>query len=136
MTFKWIPLACLLASMAARAELGAAPTTGATPVATGAAWQQWQLQRPDGVRIDEYTAANGQVFAVTWQGPVKPDLESLLGPRFQAYLNKAGKPRGPSASRVASQDLVVSSGGHMGAFQGAAWIPSRLPAGFEPERAR
>jgi hypothetical protein len=27
--------------------------------------------------------------------------------------------------------VVVQSGGHMGAFEGRAWIPSRVPAGFD-----
>lgn len=133
MTSRWIPLAaCLLACVSARAELGGAPQAGAAAVASSAGWRQWQWLQPDGTRIDEFSGADGTVFAVRWQGPVKPDLQALLGPRFQAFLARAQRPRGPGAMQVAAQDFIVSSGGHMGAFQGAAWMPSRLPAGFDP----
>ncbi|MBE7942836.1 DUF2844 domain-containing protein [Ramlibacter aquaticus] len=132
---RWIPVAaCLAASWtaAAHAELGSLPQAGAAAVASAPTWRQWQSQQADGTVINEFAGADGQVFALSWQGPVKPDLRALLGPRFQAFLARAGRPRGPGAAHVTTQDFVVSSSGHMGAFQGAAWIPSRLPAGFDP----
>jgi hypothetical protein len=33
-------------------------------------------------------------------------------------------------------DVVVQGSGHMGAFNGHAWLPSRLPAGFDPQEMK
>src|ERR1700688_420796 len=38
-----------------------------------------------GVQLREYLNRAGVVFAVSWTGPVLPDLERLLGTHFAAY---------------------------------------------------
>lgn len=83
-----------------------------------------------GTVVHEFVDATGSVFAVTWAGPFKPDLKKLLGRHFDALSQGAGN-RGPSDTRT--DDVVVQSGGHMGAFEGRAWVPSRLPAGFDTQ---
>jgi hypothetical protein len=73
---------------------------------------------------------------VTWSGPFKPDLKKLLGRHFDT-LSEGGKPRGNGGPvDVKSDEAVVQSGGHMGAFEGRAWIPSRLPAGFDTQEMK
>jgi hypothetical protein len=96
------------------------------------------LTRANGGTVHELTNANGQVFAVTWFGPGKPDLRALLGryfPTFQA-ANDMGPPgmrslRNPP--QVSQSDLQIQTGGHMGWFWGVAFIPSLAPAGFSPD---
>ncbi|PMS22503.1 hypothetical protein C0Z18_04005 [Trinickia dabaoshanensis] len=87
-----------------------------------------------GTTVREYVGADGNVFAIAWNGPSMPDLQGLLGNYFPQYasgvkaIHAARHSRGPVA--VESSDLVVHSGGHMGSFFGQAWLPSALPAGI------
>jgi hypothetical protein len=91
-----------------------------------------------GTRVREYVSGSGVVFAVTWEGPVLPDLKTLLGKHFDtmvaesARLPRAG--RGPMA--INRPEVVINSGGHMRAFEGSAWIPAELPAGFTADDVR
>jgi hypothetical protein len=93
------------------------------------------LTRDNGGRVHELTNADGQVFAVTWSGPGKPDLRSLLGryfATFQAANETAGRTmhalRRPP--QVNQSDLQIQTEGHMGWFHGVALIPSLAPPGF------
>lgn len=92
-----------------------------------------RLTMANGGVLQEFTRADGMVFAVTWRGPARPDLRQLLGgyfdiaqsdnaPRFGRRLR-----RPPSVNRP---DFVMRAGGHSGAFWGAAWLPQMVPAGF------
>lgn len=86
-----------------------------------------------GTTVHEYVDAAGVVFAVSWSGPYMPDLKELLGAHFDtmvAHANSTARP-GRSQLLLKQSDLVVVSGGHMGAFQGKAWLPARVPAGFD-----
>jgi hypothetical protein len=93
------------------------------------------ITRVNGGSVREFTNANGQVFAVTWNGPGKPDLRSLLGPYFAARPGAQASQgrmmhslRRPAA--VNQNDLKIEMAGHMGWFHGMAYIPSLTPAGF------
>jgi hypothetical protein len=93
------------------------------------------LTRPNGGSVRELTNAAGQVFAVIWSGPGKPDLRSLLGSRF-APFQAANSRNGHTmrslrrSPRVDQPDLKIMTEGHMGWFRGAAFIPSLAPTGF------
>jgi len=90
-----------------------------------------------GVQVVEYATLSGTVFAVTWKGPLRPDLNQLLGPYFATYLDAAGSPgMGRRPLRLQRADLVIQSGGHMRDFSGRAWLPALLPAGVTPEDLR
>jgi hypothetical protein len=87
-----------------------------------------EIQTASGTLIREYVSAQGQVFAVAWQGPLMPDLQQILGSYFADYgaaaKNKRAR-RGPLL--IQQPGLVVQSGGHMRAFFGRAYIPQLLP---------
>jgi hypothetical protein len=87
-----------------------------------------------GTEIREYLDASGTIFAVSWSGPFIPDLKAILGVHFDAMVAHAEKRSGAARSPmvVKGDDLMIVSGGHMGAFEGRAWLPSKLPAGFTP----
>lgn len=90
-----------------------------------AGYSLYTLTTGDGVHIRQYVSA-GQVFAVAWDGPVLPDMETLLGTHFDAYaLAQRQKGRG---LRVQQPHLVIESGGMMRAFRGRAFLPERLPS--------
>ena len=95
------------------------------------------LTRANGGLVREFENARGQVFAVTWSGPGKPDLRVLLGRHFATL--QQGSPRlGAGAGRaglrdpvlVSQPDLQIQTSGHMGWFDGVAFVPSLAPAGF------
>ena len=136
----------LLVSGRADAELGGALSSvmadggrmGArvNSVAMGG-YTRHDLTRGNGAMVHELTNARGQVFAVTWAGPGKPDLRSLLGARFATF--QAANATGGRTMRalrrppqVNEADLQIQTAGHMGFFRGVAFIPSLAPAGFSP----
>ncbi len=83
--------------------------------------------------IKEFTRADGTVFAVLWHAPGRPDLRQLLGDKFETMQGDNAVRAGRHLRRPISvnrTDLVVQSGGHPGAFWGAAMIPQLQPAGF------
>lgn len=97
-----------------------------------------EMALPNGAMVHEYTNAQGQVFAVRWAGPGKPDLRGLLGSHFGA-LQAANARQLPRFGRhlrralaVDSPDLKIRNEGHMGFFWGLAWLPSVMPAGVDP----
>jgi hypothetical protein len=96
------------------------------------------LTRPNGGTVHELANADGQVFAITWSGPGKPDLRSLLGRYFGSFqAANAAHGRGLRSPlrlppQVNQPDLQIQTAGHMGWFRGVAFIPSLAPAGFSP----
>jgi hypothetical protein len=107
-------------------------TPGAT--SAGAGYTDIARTLKSGTVVHEFVDASGSVFAVTWSGPFKPDLRKLLGRHFGAL--GPGAQGGNGSPDVKSEDFVVQSGGHMGAFEGRAWVPSRLPAGFDTQEMK
>ena len=89
-----------------------------------------EIQLPSGTVIREFVAADGNVFAVAWQGPTRPDLRQALGQYFDAF---ASAPRTKLSDRrhvqIHQGDLVVQSGGHMRALTGRAYLVSAIPSG-------
>jgi hypothetical protein len=86
----------------------------------------YALTTPDGVHVRQYVSAPGQVFAVAWDGPTLPDLETLLGSYFPLYLQ--GQRQKSRGVRVHQSGVVIESGGMMRAFVGRAYLSDRLPA--------
>ena len=89
-----------------------------------------EIQLPSGTVMREFVAPNGNVFAVAWQGPTRPDLRQALGLYFGAF---ASAPRSKFSDRrdvqIQQGDLVLQSGGHMRALSGRAYLQSAIPSG-------
>lgn len=98
-----------------------------------AAFTDRERKLDSGTTVHEFVDANGIVFAVSWSGPYLPDLKELLGKHFDTMVAHANGMARSGRTQLALRqgDLVIVSGGHMGAFQGKAWLPARLPAGFD-----
>jgi len=101
--------------------------------AAGGAYTHVQRQLDSGTVVHEFAGADGKVFAVSWNGPFLPDLRELLGPSFAALQDSAARGR-TSALSISRPDLVLVSAGHMRGFEGRAWLPPKLPAGFDPRQ--
>jgi hypothetical protein len=95
-----------------------------------------ELSLPNGGSVHEFTNEQGQIFAITWYGPGKPDLRSLLGRYFATFQEASAgdaSRRGHFKRRpvaVNRSDLQIQTGGHMGYFWGVAYLPALAPAGF------
>jgi hypothetical protein len=141
-SFSLPALAVLVLPCAVDAELGGAMTgvqvdrahldarLTSTPRGTHT---RHDMTLPNGGLVREFTNANGRVYALTWSGPGKPDLRSLLGGYFDRL--QAGNTRiNPRARRQPMQlvrsDVVIQTGGHMGYFWGVAYIPALAPVDF------
>ena len=139
-------LSLLLASSGAYAALGSTPSDfgattrptmtkrslAATSAGSAATYTVSTSTLDSGTVVNEYVAANGNVFAVSWKGPFMPDLRTLLGVHFATMTSAAAQipHAGHSQFSLARPEVVIQSSGHMRAFQGRAWIPADLPAGF------
>jgi hypothetical protein len=100
-----------------------------------AAYTVSQKALDSGTTVREYLDAQGNVFAVSWSGPFLPDLKEILGEHFETLAAQQRNQRagGRSPLHIRQSDVVIDSEGHMGAFQGRAWLPAQLPAGFDPQ---
>jgi hypothetical protein len=119
---------------AASTASSASASTASTSASTASAYTVRETALGDGTVVREYLATDGTVFGIAWHGPQMPDLTDLLGNYFPQYVAgvkavraSRGGARGPVS--VDQSNLVVRSGGHMGAFSGEAWLPPALPAG-------
>jgi hypothetical protein len=98
--------------------------------------QQYDIQEISaeaGMRVREYLGRDGVVFAVSWSGPVMPDLQRLLGTHFAEYsaaLKVLTRPGLQRSVRTASSELIVESGGHLRAYSGRAYLPALIPGGI------
>ena len=132
MSGSWAALGSRPAQFAANAT-----ATQTDPRSTGQAqYTDIRTTLASGTIVHEYADFAGTVFAVSWSGPFVPNLKQLLGPHFDVLANRNGNGAAHRrhGQRVIDQpDIEVESGGHMGAFEGRAWLPARLPAGFDPK---
>jgi hypothetical protein len=98
-----------------------------------------QIDAASELRVREFVRRDGMVFALSWSGPVPPDLSRLLGASFDAYtaaLAAIKHPGGHHSLRIALPGLVVESGGHLRAYRGRAYLPALIPAGVGADDIR
>jgi hypothetical protein len=120
-------------SLAAATSAGGGSTGGS---AVAAAYTVNETTLDGGTVVREYVgSSDGNVFAVSWNGPFMPDLRTLLGSHFATLTSAAAaRPKaGHSQLSVKDGDVVIVSGGHMRAYAGRAWIVSALPAGVSAD---
>jgi len=134
-------LACtvVLASAPAHATLGAdassvdadrAEARATVRHVSHAAFSVHELATASGVTVREYVSPAGVVFAVSWNGPAKPNLRQLLGSNFdvlKASQHRRSGGRGHEA--ITEGSLVYESSGRMRSFHGRAILTDTLPSG-------
>lgn len=106
-------------------QLSAVPPSSAYSVAT--------TTLPTGTVVREFVNKQQVVFAVVWQGPVKPDLALFFGDHYTAYQQavsgaRAAGQRG-GVIQLRRSELVLVSRGRMGHFEGFAYLPALVPEG-------
>jgi hypothetical protein len=89
------------------------------------------IQTDNNTTVREYVSDAGKVFAVSWNGPLLPDLQQILGTYYTDYQAQANTPHiGHRHLTIDRTDLVVHSNGRMRAFYGHAYVPALLPPNF------
>lgn len=125
------------APSAASATVPNAKQLAARSALVNALYTVHESQLENGTLVCEFANTSGQVFAVTWRGPVLPNLNDLLGNYFSSFQQQVdqaramGKRGGPL--NIESADLVVRSNGRMRSFFGHAYAPALIPAGVTIE---
>jgi Protein of unknown function (DUF2844) len=92
-----------------------------------------------GATIREFADKSGTVFAVDFSGPAMPDLRTMLGTRYQAYVDAAkAQQRGHNhhVLSIQTDDMVLSIVRHPRGMQGQARLPALFPAGVTVEDLR
>jgi hypothetical protein len=133
-----------IASGASAASAGAsADMSNAAGAAAAAPYTVRETTLKTGTVVREYVSTSTQhVFGVAWSGPFQPQLSNIFGSQYyQQYVlgaSAAQAARGTARGQLSVQQggLVVHSGGHMGHFVGAAWLPAELPAGVTGDDIR
>lgn len=97
-------------------------------------YDTYSFTTPSNVEITEFIA-NDQVFAVTWNGPVKTNIKQLLGQYF-GNINKSPITSSVHQASISDAQIQYSSGGYPGAFYGSAVLKSQLPQGFSFKDAK
>lgn len=156
-TFALAAVSALILSTPALADLGGIPTlpanrtitsATATPgVSVKAAMANPGLYtvraetQASGTVVREFVAtANGEVFAIAWQGPFQPDLRALMGTTFFLRYTQAIQTAHAQGVSMRTQmaltapDMVIQAHGHVRAFNGLAYVPSLMPAGVSPDQ--
>ena len=105
---------------------------GSLRMTSSAAFTVHEITTPYGTVVREYVSPADKVFAVSWRGPVIPDLRQVLGGYYGQYLQATDAPHagGHRHLSIEQPGLVVQSSGHMRAFFGRAWAPDLLPQNF------
>lgn len=141
----WITLALLAGSTGALAALGRAPQAPeqvpqtrlrqALPAAS--LYTVHQTVLPTGTVVREFVTPGGLVFALSWAGPVLPDLGEFFGDYYAAFQEAARQRRAAGmrggALVLQQASLVLVSRGRMGNFDGHAYVPALVPAGVAIE---
>ncbi|MBW9105208.1 DUF2844 domain-containing protein [Paraburkholderia phenoliruptrix] len=134
-----------LLPLSSYAALGGAPgvAAAAAPTAAGsqpasattgtAPYSVRESVDANGVTVREYVLPSNVVFAVSWSGPVRPDMRTLLGSYFGNYV-AAGQSgvHGSGPLVEGNGEFRIESTGRLGNFSGMAWLPRLVPAGVRP----
>lgn len=97
-----------------------------------------EMTSDSGSTVREFSAPDGKVFAVTWQGPFHPDYQQLLGPYFAQLQQASRQQRRPRRAplTIETPGFVFQSYGHFRDLAGRAYVPQMLPAGLGMEEIR
>jgi hypothetical protein len=110
---------------------------GAVRVTPSAGYTVHEITTSYGTTLREFAGADGKVFALSWSGPVYPDLHLVLGSYYTQFAQAASTTRSTRRHLDIEQPgLVVQNSGRLRAFAGRAWVPSMLPPNFSIDELR
>src|SRR5271165_4646765 len=128
MSMLWIaPARAALGGDAASVAADEADLHGTTTSVLRQPYDVQEITNDAGMRVREYLDRSGKVFAVSWSGPVLPDLQRLLGTHFAQYTAALAALKHPGlhrSVRVSTPELIAESAGHLRAYAGRAYLPA------------
>ncbi len=142
-------LTAMLSPLASHATLGGAPSGGApaqtmlratpqtaagsVPTTAATSYTTRESRDANGVTIREYVLPSNTVFAVAWEGPIRPDMTALLGSYFPNFVAAGeSRARGTGPLIEGNGDFRIESAGRLGHFFGMAYLPRLMPANVRP----
>lgn len=135
LALAWVvsrPAAAMLGGNLASLDADQAALAASEQVTDATGYRIYALTMAGGTVVREYVSPAGTVFALSWEGPLLPDLRQLLGDYFTQYSEAAqAQHRGHAHLAIHRAHLVVESDGRLRAFAGRAYLPEQLPAGFD-----
>ncbi|MFM0335546.1 DUF2844 domain-containing protein [Paraburkholderia fungorum] len=134
-TLGGAPSAGTTTSSPTQSMLRAAPQSAAGAVTAAAATPYTTRESRDanGVTIREYVLPSNTVFAVAWEGPIRPDMTALLGSYFPNFVAAGeSRARGTGPLIEGNGDFRIESAGRLGHFFGMAYLPRLMPANVRP----
>ncbi|MBS0614567.1 MAG: DUF2844 domain-containing protein [Proteobacteria bacterium] len=97
------------------------------------AYERHEMTTTDGIRIREYAASDGTIFAVTWSGRTQPDLKTMLNGYYKDYTDAATRHTSGHHVLVASTpELQLRIVKLQRGFVGSARVPALTPVGVNP----
>jgi hypothetical protein len=94
------------------------------------AYDRHDLTTSSGTRIRQYVSRAGTVFAVSFEGPVVPDLKVLLGTRYGDYVVATASRRiNHKVLTIDSPNLAMQVVKLPRGFSARAFAPDLVPAG-------
>jgi hypothetical protein len=125
------PALAALGGDAASVQADGVHMKAAVRVTPSSTFSVHQISSAAGIVVREFVGTDGKVFAVSWSGPLNPDLRQVLGGYYGRFLQAAAAaPRNHRQLAINQPELVVQNSGRMRAFTGRAWVPGMLPQNF------
>ena len=125
------PVFAALGGDSASVQADLARSKGTLRMTSMATYTVHEITTSYGTVVREYISPADKVFAVSWRGPVIPDLRQMLGDYYGQYEQAASAPHiGHRHLAIDQPGLVVHSSGRLRAFFGQAWVPGLLPQNF------
>jgi hypothetical protein len=116
-----------------RATPHSTATTNPARTATTFSYTARESRDANGVTIREYVLPSNVVFAVAWEGPIRPDMTVLLGSYFPNFVAAGeSRARGTGPLVEGNGDFRIESAGRLGHFFGMAYLPRLMPANVRP----
>ena len=129
-----VPAAAGLGDPVASVQSDRLSMKGQVRARSEAGYSVQEITAAAGTVVREYVSPAGIVFAVSWNGPAKPNLQQTLGSYFAQYQTaanaqraQAGHHRGHNHLQIRTPSLIVHAGGHMREYFGIAYVPSLMP---------
>jgi hypothetical protein len=110
---------------------------GAVSATAAGTYTVHEITTSYGTTLREFAGADGKVFALSWSGPVYPELQQVLGSYYSQFAQAAATTRSTRRHLDVEQPgLVVQNSGRLRAFSGRAWVPGLLPPNFSVDDIR
>ena len=130
-----VPAAAGLGDTVASVQADRLSMKGQVRARSEAGYSVQEITAAAGTVVQEYISPTGTVFAVSWNGPAKPNLQETLGTYFAQYQTatnaqraQLGHHRGHNHLELRTPTLIVHAGGHMREYFGIAYVPALMPA--------